>query len=323
MEIRQYTFTSGLYSFSILNLGCAVTAIRTPDRCGRIANVTLPFIGTDPDVILRSSSFFGMTIGRFANRIAGASFPLSGKTWSFAPNDGPNLLHSGKNGIWSKIWDIKPTPDGYLCTLSATQAEDGFPGDATITVRFSLTAGGDFTIRYTASCTAPCPFNLTNHTYFNLTGDPARDILSHTARINSSSIVDAGPGLIPTGRLLPTRGTAWDFTAEKPIGRDIDSPELAPAGGYDHAFVLSPGGPFVRITEPQSGRVLEGFTDMPAVHFYTGNYLDGEFGYHRRHGFCLETEFYPDCVNRPEFPSCVVRPGETFESTTLYRFTTC
>ena len=331
MNVKEYSYRSGKYSFSILNLGCAVTSICTPDRDGNISNVTLPFPGAveNPEVITGSDSFMGLTVGRFANRIGGASFVLDGRRFSFTPNDGPNFLHSGPNGIWARIWNVKHMDDGFLCSIKVSEQDDGFPGTADIRVRFSLSAEGVFRIHYSVTCTERCPINLTNHTYFNLTGDPSRDILGHRAVIDSHFIVGAGEGLIPDGSIIPVKGTAWDFTAEKAFGDQIDAPELSSARGYDHAYIIDridgPGrglARFIRVHEPVTGRVLQGFTDLPAFHFYSGNFMDGTYGYDRRHGFCLESEFYPDCVNRPEFPSCIVEPGQLFESTTIYHFYT-
>ena len=331
MNVKEYSYRKGDYSFSILNLGCAVTSIRTPDRDGNIANVTLPFPGAvdDPSVITGSDKFLGLTVGRFANRIGGATFTVDGRTFSFTPNDGPNFLHSGPSGIWSRIWNVRHMDDGFLCSIKVSEEDDGFPGTADIRVRFSLSEDGVFRIHYSATCTERCPINLTNHTYFNLTGDPANDILGHRAVIDSHSVLGMGEGQIPDGSIIPVEGTAWDFTTERTFGERIDAPELAPANGYDHAYVIDRAdGPgrgftrFARIYEPVSGRVLQAYTDLPAFHLYTGNYLDGSYGYGRRHGFCLESEFYPDCVNRPDFPSCIVGPGELFESTTVYHFYT-
>lgn len=330
MEVKEYTYKAGDYSFSILNLGCAVTSICTPDRNGKIENVTLPFIGAEknPDVLLGSTSFFGLTVGRFANRIGGSKFTIDGKNYSFDPNDGPNILHGGPKGIWARIWNVRHMDDGFLCSIKITEEEDGFPGDADIRVRFSMSADGVFRIHYSATCTEACPFNLTNHTYFNLTGDPENDILSHVAKIESHGIVGAGKGLIPDGTIVETKGTAWDFTEEKSFGRDIEAPELKATGGYDHAFVIDriDGAPrgfarFIKVHDPLSGRSMQAFTDLPAFQLYTGNFLNGsDCGYRKQHGFCLESEFYPDYINHEQFPSGVVRPGELFESTTVYHF---
>lgn len=329
MDVKEYRYTAGSCSFSILNLGCAVTGIYTPDRNGNVANVTLPFVGalSDPSVITGSNKYFGLTVGRFANRIGGSSFSLGGRKFSFAPNDGPNFLHSGPAGIWARIWNVRHMEDGFLCSLKVSEQDDGFPGEADIRVRFSLSSDGVFRIHYSVTCSEECPVNITNHTYFNLTGNPSSDILGHVVDLNSTSVVGVGEGLIPDGSIVPVSGTAFDFTSPKTIGRDIEDPVLDVAGGYDHAFVIdrldgsSRGfARFAHVYEPESGRRMQAFTDLPAFHLYTGNFLDGECGYERRSGFCLETEFHPDCVNQPHFPSCIVKPGELFESTTVYHF---
>ena len=332
MNVKEYSYRKGKYSFSILNLGCAVTSICTPDRDGNIANVTLPYKGVaeNPEILTGSDKFLGLTVGRFANRIGGATFTVDGKTYKFEPNDnGRNLLHSGPGGIWKRIWNVKHMDDGFLCSIKVSEEDDGFPGTADIRVRFSLSEDGVFRIHYSATCTEPCPLNLTNHTYFNLTGDPSKDILSHRAVIDSHNVLGMDEAQIPDGSTIPVAGTAWDFTTERAFGEKIDAPELAPANGYDHAYIIDRAdGPgrgftrFARIYEPVSGRVLQAYTDLPAFHLYTGNYLDGGNGYERRHGFCLESEFYPDCVNHPDSPPCIVGPGELFESTTVYHFYT-
>ena len=331
MEVREYTYKKGDFSFSILNLGCAVTSICTPDREGKVENITLPFKGAveNPGVITNSTMYYGLTVGRFANRIGGASFKLGGREVSFAKNDGPNLLHSGPNGLWARIWNVRHMDDGFLCSIKVSEKDDGFPGDADVRVRFSLSDDGVFRIHYSVSCTEPCPFNLTNHTYFNLTADGANDIYSHEMQTWCSNVLGVGAGLIPDGTILPVEGTALDFRKPKAIGRDIDAPELALAGGYDHCFIIDrPEGEHrgftkcAKVHDPKSGRILVTYTDLPAVHLYSGNFMNGECGFDRRHGFCLETEFYPDCVNHPQFPSCIVNPGELFESTTVYHFYT-
>lgn len=331
MEVKEYKFRNGDYSFSILNLGCAITSICTPDREGNIANVTLPFVGVkeNPSVLLDSTSFYGLTVGRFANRISGASFKVGDRVFSFDKNDGENLLHSGPDGIWSRLWSVRHMDDGFLCSLKISESEDGFPGDSEFRVRFSMSSDGVFKIHYSVTCSETCPINLTNHTYFNLSGDPCTSILDHEARLESHRIVEVGEGLIPTGEVVDITGTAFDFSSEKAFGKDIDSPLLSTARGYDHAYVIDRinnaqrgFARFAHVRDPKSGRVLQAFTDLPAFHLYTGNFMDGECGYNRQCGFCLETEFYPDCVNNSSFPSCLVHPGELFESTTVYHFYT-
>lgn len=332
--VKEFSFKNGDYSFSILNLGCAVTSIRCPDRNGNIANIVLPFRDgvSNPSKLTNTNAFFGMTVGRFANRIAGASFELDGVGYSFPPNEGNNLLHSGPHGIWSRIWDVRKESDGFTCLLKIKDMEDGFPGDLDIRVRFSMSCDGVFRIHYSATSTRDCPLNVTNHSYFNLAGDSSRDICSHVAKFNSPHVLGVDEGLIPDGSLVDVSGTPFDFRSGKAIGTDIDDPSLSRTGGYDHAFVIDRFGrdcdvhrgftQFAHIYEPSSGRMMQAFTDLPAFHFYTGNFLNGIEGYGNRCGFCLETEFYPDCVNHSDFPSCILKAGDLFESTTAFHFYT-
>ncbi len=343
-EVKEYSFTNGDYSFSLLNLGCALTSLCGPDREGKCSNVLLHYHNAagDPSTIFDTDACFGLTVGRFANRIGGASFSLKGKTYKFEPNNGPNFLHSGKNGLRFKFWDIRKEQDGFTCLTKATEEEDGFPGTVDARVRFSLSAEGLFRIHYSISCTEDCPINFTNHAYFNLSGEAAalststdnavtdntgagHTIYDHLAQFNSSRILVVDDGLIPTGDIISVEGTAWDFRTLKPMGQDIKAPELASSSGYDHAYVIdrldgaSRGfTQFAKIYDPASGRTLTAFTDLPAFHFYTGNFIRGEEGYVTQGGFCLETEFYPDCVNKPQFPSCILKAGDLFESTTVY-----
>ena len=338
MEVKEFSFKNGDYSFSLLNLGCALTSLCCPDKDGKISNVLLHYHKSNAGVfeaepILNTDANFGLTVGRFANRIGGSTFSLNGKTYSFKPNNGPNFLHSGKNGLRFRFWDVRKETDGFTCLIKVSEEEDLFPGTVDARVRFSLSADGRFRIHYSISCTEDCPINFTNHAYFNLRGEEtaleqaasANTILDHIAQFNSSKVLAVDDGLIPTGAYIPVEGTPWDFTVAKPIGQDIGSSLLANAQGYDHAYVIdrldgSTHGftQFAKVYEPKSGRTLTAYTDLPAFHFYTGNYIKGEEGYITRGGFCLETEFYPDCVNKPQFPSCILKAGDLFESTTAF-----
>lgn len=346
MDVKEFSFSNGDYSFSLLNLGCALTSLCGPDKDGKIANVLLHYHNAikEPETLLNSDACLGLTVGRFANRISGASFSLNGKTYSFEANNGPNLLHSGKNGLKHRIWDIRKESDGFTCLIKVSELDDGFPGDLDARVRFSLSADGLFRIHYSISCTEDCPINFTNHAYFNLSGEATAlgagaasgaalgaasgagcTIFDHVAQFNSSKILEVDDNLIPTGAFIPVAGTPWDFTKAKPIGQDFDAPELSSAPGYDHAYIIdrlhgvSRGfTQFAKVYDPKSGRTLVAYTDLPAFHFYTGNYLRGQEGYVTHGGFCLETEFYPDTVNKPNFPSCILKAGDLFESTTVY-----
>ena len=348
MEVKEFSFSNGDYSFSILNLGCTLTSFCGPDKEGKIENVLLHYHDgvKNPSSLLKSEANFGMTVGRFANRIGGATFNLNGKTYSFEANDGPNLLHSGKNSLRYRIWDVRKETDGFTCLVKVSEVEDGFPGNLDARVRFSLSADGNLRIHYSVSCSEDCPINLTNHAYFNLRGeayascvgcgsckeDPSacgQTMLDQVAQFNSSKILAVDENLIPTGDFIPVAGTEWDFTRPKPIGKDIYSFKLLPTLGYDHAYVIdrldgSSRGftQFAKIYDEQSGRTLVAYTDLPAFHFYTGNYIKGEEGYVTHGGFCLETEFYPNCVNLPQFPSCILKAGDLFESTTAFHLYT-
>lgn len=330
MDVKEFSFSNGDYSFSILNLGCALTSLCGPDKEGKISNILLHYHNAieDPSTVLNSNANFGLTVGRFANRISGASFSLDGKTYSFEANNGPNLLHSGKNGLRHRIWDIRKETDGFTCLIKVSELDDGFPGDLDARVRFSLSSDGLFRIHYSVSCTEDCPINFTNHAYFNLSGETeavGNTIFNHVAQFNSSKILEVDENLIPTGSFIPVDGTPWDFSTAKPIGQDINDVQLSSAHGYDHAYVIdrldgSSHGftQFAKVYDPKTGRILVAYTDLPAFHFYTGNYIRGEEGYATHGGFCLETEFYPNFVNEPQFPSCILKAGDLFESTTIY-----
>lgn len=330
MDVKEFSFSNGDYSFSILNLGCALTSLCGPDKEGKISNVLLHYHNAieDPSTVLNSNANFGLTVGRFANRISGASFSLDGKTYIFEANNGPNLLHSGKNSLRHRIWDIRKETDGFTCLIKVSELDDGFPGNLDARVRFSLSSDGLFRIHYSVSCTENCPINFTNHAYFNLSGETEaveNTILNHVAQFNSSKILEVDENLIPTGSFMPVVGTPWDFSTAKPIGQDINDAQLSSTHGYDHAYVIdrhdgSSHGftQFAKVYDPKTGRTLVAYTDLPAFHFYTGNYIRGEEGYATHGGFCLETEFYPNFVNEPQFPSCILKAGDLFESTTIY-----
>lgn len=330
MDVKEFSFSNGDYSFSILNLGCALTSLCGPDKEGKISNILLHYHNAieDPSTVLNSNANFGLTVGRFANRISGASFSFNGKTYSFDANNGPNLLHSGKNSLRHRIWDIRKETDGFTCLIKVSELDDGFPGDLDARVRFSLSSDGLFRIHYSISCTENCPINFTNHAYFNLSGETEavdNTIFNHVAQFNSSKILEVDNNLIPTGSFIPVSGTPWDFSTAKPIGQDINDVQLSSSHGYDHAYVIdrldgSSHGftQFAKVYDHKTGRTLVAYTDLPAFHFYTGNYIRGEEGYATHGGFCLETEFYPNFVNEPQFPSCILKAGDLFESTTIY-----
>ena len=332
----------------VTNYGARILSITCRDRDGHRVNVAL---GHGPELVdwvnaVESgvNPYFGAVVGRYGNRIAGGSFELDGETYELATNNGPNHLHGGEVGFdavrWQPTWPEsavreRRSPSVAFFRVSPAGAE-GYPGELTATVTYLL-EGDTLSVFYEATTTAPTVLNLTQHTYFNLKGEGAGDVLGHELELNADRFTPVDDALIPTGELRPVDGTPFDFREPKPIGRDIaaDNEQVRIGGGYDHNFVLNRNGSTAdeltlaaRVTEPLTGRVLEVKTTEPGVQLYTANGMDGSIvgtsgrPYTRRGAFCLETQHFPDSPNQPEFPSTVLRPGETFRSVTTFRFTT-
>jgi aldose 1-epimerase len=312
--------------------GAILTELWVPDAKGHATNVVLGFDNLDQYV--KGHPFFGAVAGRFANRIANGKFTLDGKEYTLAKNNGPNHLHGGLKGFDKKVWKSRPLPATdksvaveFSCT--SPDGEEGYPGTLTVTVTYTLTADNELRIDYTAATDKATPINLTNHSYFNLGGGGS--ILEHLLMINADRYTVPDPTLIPTGEIASVNGTAFDFRQTKPIGRDI-AKVMEDTKGYDHNFVLtSGGGKFAlcaRATDPKSGRIMEVWTTEPGVQLYCGNHLNGSVkgvggvSYPQHSGFCLETQHFPDSPNKSNFPSCILRPGETLKSTTTFKFTT-
>jgi aldose 1-epimerase len=309
----------------IINYGAIIASIKVPDRDGKIAEITL---GHDKLAGWEEDPFFlGATIGRFANRIAQGRFSIDGKSYELPINDDPNSLHGGHDGFDKRIWAASPVVrDGRVgveLALVSKDGEQGYPGNLTVQVAYTLGQENDLRIDYRATTDAPTVINLTNHAYFDLGG--RGDIVGHVLRIPATFYTPTDDAQIPTGQLAPVDGTPFDFRKPERIGLRIDDA----AGGYDHNFVL--GGEGLReaalVFEPESGRVMEVLTSEPGIQFYSGNKLEGLPGragrtYPPRSGFCLETQHFPDSPNHPHFPSTVLCPGEVFTSTTIYRFST-
>ncbi|MGN1169411.1 MAG: aldose epimerase family protein, partial [Acutalibacteraceae bacterium] len=267
---------------------------------------------------------------RYANRLHNAQFELGGKKYSLSANEkGKTCLHGGAE--FSKaVWDAcADTDNSVVMSYTSAAGACGFPGEMKTKVRFTLSDKNEIIISYTAICSADTPINLTNHTYFNLTGSTKNDVLSHILRIDADNFTPTDADSIPTGELRPVGGTAFDFTKPKAIGRDIgaDDDQLKMCMGYDHNFCLNDTqGAVISVKEPESGIEMNVYTDMPGVQLYTGNFLDGtitgkgSLPLIKHAGFCLETQFYPDTPNQPQFPQCTVRAGEVFRSTTKYEF---
>jgi aldose 1-epimerase len=317
----------------VLDWGATLAALRVPDAAGRPANVVLGFDTLDG--YLRSGAHMGGTVGRYANRIANGRFTLDGVAYRISPNNGRHALHGGPVGFDRVLWQIESLEQGetpaIVLRYVSPDGDQGFPGTLDVRVRYALEADG-LRIDYSATTDRATVLNLTNHAYFNLAGAGSGDVLGHEVMIAAGRFTPVDAELIPTGELRAVAGTALDFRQPTPIGARIDAPEpqLVLAGGYDHNFVLEGAGTTLRLAarvcEPASGRAMEVWTTEPGVQFYSGNFLDGsDVGYdgrryHRRYGFCLETQHFPDSPNQPAFPSTVLRPGETFRSTTILRF---
>ncbi len=335
-SVELFTFTrEGAPTVSITNLGGHVVSILAPDRAGRVADVTLGY--RDFAGYLGDTSYFGSLVGRYANRIAKGRFTLDGKTHALATNNGPNSLHGGPTGFQKRVWTPKvvsgPDGDALELTYVSKDGEEGYPGTLTAKVVYSLLKDGGLAIDYTATTDAPTVVNLTNHAYFNLAGEGEGTILGHEMQIEADAYTPVDATLIPTGRLQPVEGTPLDFRKPVAIGARIDATDeqLKAGGGYDHNFVLrGKTGELrlaARVREPKGGRVLEVLTTEPGVQFYSGNFLDGKVvgksgkPYVRRGAFCLEAQHFPDSPNRPSFPPVVLRPGQTYRQTTVYRLT--
>lgn len=329
IQVDLYTCVNahGL-TMKVMTWGAIVVEMRVPDRDGQFENVTLGFDALDG--YLGEHPYFGATVGRYANRIAGGKFSLDGKTYTLATNNGPNHLHGGKTGFSRVVWDAEPVQDadavGVKFTYTSRDGEEGYPGTLAATVVYRLTNADAMRIDYSATSSAPTPINLTNHCYWNLGGAGSGTILDHQLMLTADKYLPVDDTLIPTGELASVRGTPFDFTDPKTIGLRIDQVHGDPPG-YDHCYVLrNQTGELAvaaRVEHPATGRFLEILTTQPGIQFYTGNFLDGSEangGFRRNEGFCLETQHFPDSPNRPEFPSAVLRPGQTYRQTTVHRF---
>lgn len=337
--VELVTMTNGRgLSVSIITYGGIVTRIEAPDRQGRPANVVLGFDKVS-DYVERSP-YFGALIGRYANRIAHGRFRLDGRTYQLAQNNGVNALHGGVRGFDKVVWRIEEAgdQDGDIRLRlhhHSRDGDEGYPGNLSVDVVYTLADDNALQIDYMAVTDAPTVVNLTNHSYFNLNGESSGDILGHELTIHADRFTPVDDTLIPTGEFRNVAGTPFDFRRPLTIGSriDADDEQLRHGLGYDHNYVLNAGADgelhlAARVRAPQSGRVLEITTTQPGLQFYSGNQLDGTLTgaggtrYEMRSGFCLETQNFPDAPNQPDFPSAVLRPGETYRQTTIHRFLT-
>ncbi len=328
--ITEYTLTNANgMQLSIINYGGTITKLTTPDKNGKFGDVVLGYDSLS-GYLQRGNPYFGALIGRYGNRIGKATFTLDGQTYNMDKNDGSNSLHGGNKGYDKVVWTAEKQGDNSLkLTYHSKDGEGGYPGNLDVTVVYTLQADNAVKIDYTATTDKATPVNLTNHAYYNLSAGTDSTILNNEIQINADKYTPVDAGLIPTGELADVKGTPFDFTSSKPIGRDIAQVK----GGYDHNWVLNKKGTtlekIVTLYHPTSGRVMEVYTTEPGVQFYTGNFLNGRLAhtkgsakYVKNAALCLETQHFPDSPNHPNFPSTILKPGETYKSTTVYKFST-
>jgi aldose 1-epimerase len=332
VELYTLTNSKGMQA-DIMTYGGILVSLKTPDRGGKLADVVLGFDSIDGYVNDPPPPYFGALIGRYGNRIGGGRFSLNGTEYKLAQNNGPNHLHGGLRGFDKVVWKAR-TPDAQSLELTylSKDGEEGYPGNLTATVTYTLTENNELKIDYRASTDKDTVLNLTNHSYFNLAGQGEGDVLGHQIMINADRFTPVDSGLIPTGELRSVEGTPFDFRQARAIGERIDAADeqIKFGKGYDQNFVLGRAGSGLelaaRVMEQKSGRVMEVLTTEPGVQFYTGNNLNGSIRgkggkvYDRRYGLCLETQHFPDSPNKPNFPSVVLKPGAQYQTTTVYRF---
>jgi len=332
--IEIYTLSDAVCEARIMTYGGVVVSLKAPDRDGKPADVVLGWDDLDGYVANfngSSDAFFGAIIGRYANRIAHGSFTLDGVKYSLPLNDGANSLHGGPRGFNNVVWKAKPIADGVELSYLSKGGEAGYPGNLSAVVRYTLVKG-DLRIEYSATTDQDTVVNLTNHSYFNLSGHG--DILDHQLTLHASRFTPVDAGLIPTGELKPVESTPFDFRKATPVGARInaDDEQLHRGHGYDHNWVLDRGGgkmaEAAELYDAGSGRVLKVLTDQPGIQFYSGNFLNGSIkgkGGKRdelHSALCLETQHFPDSPNHPDFPTAELKPGERYHTVTVYRFST-
>jgi len=331
--VELYALKNGRITVKITTYGATVVSIEAPDRDGRVDDVALGFDSLEG--YLGEHPYFGATVGRVANRIAKGKFTLDGKEYSLALNNGPNALHGGIKGFNRVVWKAEEvsSPDGPSVKMThlSPDGDEGYPGNLTVSITFTVTARDELKIDYSATTDKATPVNLSNHSYFNLGGKTDESILGHELTLAANHYTPVDDTLIPTGEIAPVEGTPLDFRKPTAIGARIDQLKGEP-GGYDHNFALNnQDGTLAvaaRVYDPKSGRVVEMATTEPGVQFYSGNFLDGTnvgkggIVYKKHHGLCLEAQHFPDSVNQPNFPNTILKPGQTYSQTTVYTFST-
>lgn len=334
-QVDQYTLTNANgMEVKIITYGGRITSLKAPDQNDKFENVVLGFDSLEQ--YLEDNPFFGALIGRFGNRIAKGKFSLDGNEFTLAKNDGSNHLHGGEKGFDKVVWKAEEAGELSLkLTYVSEDMEEGYPGRLETTVTYTLTQDNALEVEYEATTDKTTVVNLTQHAYFNLSGDFSNKILDHKLRINADEFVPVDETLIPTGELTSVAGTPFDFREAKVVAQDIENEnqQLSRGKGYDHCWVLNDQDKGMRFAasayHEDSGRMLEVYTDEPGIQFYSGNFLDGtlpqaggEGTYGHRSGFCLETQHYPDSPNQKGFPSVKLEPGETYSSKTSFKFST-
>ncbi|MFE2046932.1 aldose epimerase family protein [Streptomyces sp. NPDC059459] len=334
-KVHRWSLENGGTRMKVLSYGGVVQSLEVPDRRGRYANVSAGF--ADLDDYVASSPYFGALIGRYGNRIGRGRFTLDGKAYQLSVNDGEQSLHGGAQGFDKRVWDVEPftagSDVGLVLYYTSVDGEMGYPGTLRSKVTYTLTRRGEWRVDYEATTDKATVVNLTSHVYWNLAGEGSGTIEDHELSIAASRYTPTDAGLIPTGELAKVSGTPFDFRRGKAVGRDLRDahPQLVTAKGFDHNWVLDKGVTdrpehIATLRDPASGRTLRIATDQPGLQFYSGNFLDGTLTgtggslYRQGDALCLETQHFPDSPNQPSFPSTVLRPGQTYRTTTVHSF---
>lgn len=329
-DVNRYTLKNAKgMTVNILNYGATVTSILVPDKNGQVGDVVLGYDSLS-GYTQKGSPYLGAVVGRYGNRIAKGKFTLDGKTYTLATNNNGNSLHGGIKGFDKVVWTAQQQGDSALTlTYDSKDGEEGYPGNLHAQVVYSLTDDNGLKIDYTATTDKSTPINLTNHSYFNLSAGKSTTIEDHELTLNADKYTAVNDNLIPTGQNPSVKGTPMDFAIAKKIGKDLPMVK----GGYDHNYVLNKKGNELSLAatvhDPTSGRFMEVYTTQPGIQFYSGNFLDGTLtgtkngaSYIKHAGLCLETQHFPDSPNQPSFPSTILKPGETYHQTTIYKFST-
>ena len=329
--VDLYTLKTTGLEVQLTNFGARVVAINTPDRTGKVADVALGY-NTLAEYVEDSHTYLGAIVGRYGNRIGRGSFTIDGMEYHVPLNNGPNSLHGGTVGFDRKVWQGHEMPNGVEFTLVSPDGDQGYPGTLTVHVTYTVQAPGTLRIDYRATTDKATVLNLTNHAYFNLSGEGSGTILDEEVKLDSDAYIPTDAGSIPTGEIAPVKGTPFDFNQLTPVGEriDADDTQLKYAGGYDHTWIVRGKAgtlrPAAEVVDPATGRTLHVETTQPGVQFYTGNSLPGTYKgrsgviYGKRMALCLETQHYPDSPNQPLFPSTELKPGQTLHETTVFRF---